>query len=63
MGAPMTEEQRQEEIKSWEDWRRCLYLERVAYLLWVGKFRREEAEAVAFERYRPGLAIPRQVAP
>jgi hypothetical protein len=59
----MTEDERQAQVSSWEEWRRILYLERVAYLLWVGKFRREEAEAVAFERYRPGVAMPRQVAP
>ena len=57
----MTASQRDEIISAWEEWRRALYEERAAIHEYLGGLSREEAEQMAFEKYKPEVRpIPEQ---
>ena len=53
----MTSHQRAVIVASWEEWRRALYEERAAIHEHLAGMTREEAERMAFERYKPEQRI------
>lgn len=57
----MTTSQRAKIVSTWEDWRRALYEERAAIHEYLGGLSREDAEQMAFEKYKPEVRpIPEQ---
>ena len=53
----MTSQQRADIIASWEEWRRALYEERAAIHEHLAGMSRDDAEHMAFERYKPEQRI------
>jgi hypothetical protein len=49
----MTPEQRKTIVATWEDWRRALYEERAAIHQFCSNVSVDEAERMAFDRYKP----------
>lgn len=49
----MTSEQRRAIVATWEEWRRALYEERAAFHEFLAHMTKAEAEAMAFDRYKP----------
>lgn len=57
----MRAEERARMVSTWEEWRRALYEERAAIHEYLGGLSREEAEEMAFEKYKPEVRpIPEQ---